>query len=53
MTEHTTGTREAWLAARRALLAAEKEHTRRLMQLDTNRLSVRAALAAVPVSPRP
>jgi predicted dithiol-disulfide oxidoreductase (DUF899 family) len=29
MTSHTTGTREAWLAARLPLLAAEKELTRR------------------------
>ncbi len=28
-TEHTTGTREEWLAARLDLLKAEKEHTRR------------------------
>jgi predicted dithiol-disulfide oxidoreductase (DUF899 family) len=29
MTGHTTGTREEWLTARKALLAAEKEHFRR------------------------
>lgn len=29
MTRHTTGTRQEWLAARMALLDAEKEHTRR------------------------
>ena len=29
MTTHMTGTREEWLTARLALLAAEKEHTRR------------------------
>ncbi len=29
MTGHTTGTREEWLAARKALLDAEKEHFRR------------------------
>jgi predicted dithiol-disulfide oxidoreductase (DUF899 family) len=29
MTRHTTGTRQEWLAARMALLEAEKEHTRR------------------------
>jgi len=29
MTKHTTGTRKEWLAARLALLEAEKEHTRR------------------------
>jgi predicted dithiol-disulfide oxidoreductase (DUF899 family) len=29
MTDHTTGTREEWLAARVELLSAEKEHTRR------------------------
>ncbi len=29
MTMHRTGTRDEWLAARRELLAAEKEHTRR------------------------
>src|SRR5579884_4189071 len=28
MTEHRTGTREEWLAARRDLLAAEKQHMR-------------------------
>jgi predicted dithiol-disulfide oxidoreductase (DUF899 family) len=28
MTDHTTGTREEWLAAREVLLAREKEHTR-------------------------
>lgn len=28
MTEHTTGTREEWLAAREELLAREKDHTR-------------------------
>jgi len=28
MTEHTVGTREEWLAARRALLEREKELTR-------------------------
>jgi predicted dithiol-disulfide oxidoreductase (DUF899 family) len=28
MTDHTTGTREEWLAAREQLLAREKEHTR-------------------------
>jgi predicted dithiol-disulfide oxidoreductase (DUF899 family) len=29
MTDHRTGTREEWLAARKELLAREKEHTRR------------------------
>ena len=29
MTEHATGTREEWLAARLELLDAEKEDTRR------------------------
>jgi len=29
MTEHRTATREQWLAARRELLDAEKEHMRR------------------------
>jgi predicted dithiol-disulfide oxidoreductase (DUF899 family) len=29
MTQHRIGTRQEWLAARRELLAAEKEHTRR------------------------
>jgi hypothetical protein len=29
MTSHKVGTREEWLAARRELLEAEKEHTRR------------------------
>src|SRR6185312_5681766 len=28
MTEHRVGTREEWLAARKELLAREKEHTR-------------------------
>ena len=28
MTEHRTGTREEWLAAREELLVREKEHTR-------------------------
>jgi predicted dithiol-disulfide oxidoreductase (DUF899 family) len=28
MTDHKTGTREEWLAARKELLAAEKEHMR-------------------------
>jgi predicted dithiol-disulfide oxidoreductase (DUF899 family) len=33
MTTHRTGTREEWLAARRKLLEAEKEHTRRADEL--------------------
>ena len=33
MTTHNVGTREEWLAARRELLAAEKEHTRRADEL--------------------
>jgi predicted dithiol-disulfide oxidoreductase (DUF899 family) len=37
MTGHTTGTREEWLAARRELLAAEKEHTRRGDELARQR----------------
>ena len=37
MTEHRTGTREEWLAARRELLAAEKEHTRRGDELARER----------------
>src|SRR5215217_3197306 len=37
MTQHTTGTREEWLAARRDLLAAEKEHTRRGDELARQR----------------
>jgi predicted dithiol-disulfide oxidoreductase (DUF899 family) len=37
MTNHTTGTREEWLAARRELLAAEKEHTRRSDELARRR----------------
>ena len=37
MTNHTTGTREQWLAARRDLLAAEKEHTRRADELARQR----------------
>jgi len=37
MTEHVTGTREEWLAARLALLAAEKELTRRGDELARQR----------------
>ena len=37
MTAHTIGTREEWLAARRDLLAAEKEHTRRGDELARRR----------------
>jgi predicted dithiol-disulfide oxidoreductase (DUF899 family) len=37
MTNHTTGTREEWLAARLALLDAEKEHTRRSDELTRQR----------------
>ncbi|HEY0557792.1 MAG TPA: DUF899 domain-containing protein [Thermoanaerobaculia bacterium] len=37
MTTHTTGTREEWLAARRALLAEEKELTRRSDELAQRR----------------
>ena len=37
MTEHRTGTREDWLAARLELLAAEKEHTRRGDELARQR----------------
>ena len=37
MTEHTTGTREEWLAARLELLAAEKELTRRGDELARQR----------------
>ena len=37
MTQHTTGTREEWLAARRELLEAEKEHTRRGDELARRR----------------
>ena len=37
MTEHKTGTREEWLAARRELLDAEKEHTRRSDELARQR----------------
>jgi predicted dithiol-disulfide oxidoreductase (DUF899 family) len=37
MTEHTTGTREEWLAARLALLAAEKQLTRRGDELARRR----------------
>src|SRR5437763_10601561 len=37
MTEHTTGTREEWLAARLELLDAEKEHTRRGDELARRR----------------
>jgi predicted dithiol-disulfide oxidoreductase (DUF899 family) len=37
MTEHTTGTREQWLAARRELLEAEKDLTRRSDELTRRR----------------
>src|SRR6187399_199526 len=37
MTEHKTGTREEWLAARLELLEAEKEHTRRSDELARRR----------------
>src|SRR5688572_10415571 len=37
MTNHTTGTREAWLAARLELLKAEKELTRRSDELARQR----------------
>ncbi|MFT4066059.1 DUF899 domain-containing protein [Paraburkholderia sp.] len=37
MTTHTTGTRDEWLAARRALLDAEKEFTRRGDELAQQR----------------
>ncbi|HUL08751.1 MAG TPA: DUF899 domain-containing protein [Candidatus Acidoferrum sp.] len=37
MTKHTTGTRKEWLAARLALLEAEKEHTRRSDELAQRR----------------
>jgi predicted dithiol-disulfide oxidoreductase (DUF899 family) len=37
MTEHTTGTRGEWLAARRRLLDAEKEHMRRGDELARRR----------------
>jgi predicted dithiol-disulfide oxidoreductase (DUF899 family) len=37
MTKHTTGTRKEWLAARLALLEAEKEHTRRSDELALRR----------------
>ena len=37
MTKHTTGTREAWLAARLELLKAEKELTRRSDELARRR----------------
>jgi predicted dithiol-disulfide oxidoreductase (DUF899 family) len=37
MTDHTTGTREAWLAARLELLEAEKELTRRSDELARRR----------------
>jgi predicted dithiol-disulfide oxidoreductase (DUF899 family) len=40
MTMHKTGTREEWLAARRALLAAEKEHTRAGDALAQRRLEL-------------
>jgi predicted dithiol-disulfide oxidoreductase (DUF899 family) len=37
MTDHPVGTREEWLAARKALLAREKEHTRRGDELARER----------------
>src|SRR5256884_9806871 len=37
MDTHKTGTREEWLAARRELLQAEKEHTRRGDELARRR----------------
>ena len=37
MTEHKVGTREEWLAARTALLAEEKELTRRSDELARRR----------------
>jgi predicted dithiol-disulfide oxidoreductase (DUF899 family) len=37
MTDHRIGSREEWLAARRALLAREKEHTRRGDELARER----------------
>jgi predicted dithiol-disulfide oxidoreductase (DUF899 family) len=37
MTSHATGTRDQWLAARRELLAAEKEHSRRGDELARQR----------------
>src|ERR1700688_613346 len=37
MTEHTTGTREEWLAARLDLLKAEKEHTHKGDELAQRR----------------
>ena len=37
MTEHTTGTREEWLAARLELLETEKEHTSRADELAEQR----------------
>jgi predicted dithiol-disulfide oxidoreductase (DUF899 family) len=40
MTEHTTGTREEWLAARLELLEAEKELTRRSDELARQRQSL-------------
>jgi predicted dithiol-disulfide oxidoreductase (DUF899 family) len=45
MMQHRIGTREEWLAARRELLAAEKEHTRRGDELARQR----QALPWVPV----
>jgi predicted dithiol-disulfide oxidoreductase (DUF899 family) len=40
MTEHRTGTQEEWLAARRELLDAEKEHFRRGDELARRRLEL-------------
>jgi Bacterial protein of unknown function (DUF899) len=40
MTEHSTGTREEWLAARRELLEAEKELTRRSDELARQRQQI-------------
>ena len=40
MTQHATGTRQEWLAARLDLLAAEKELTRRSDELAARRLAL-------------
>ena len=43
MTDHRTGTREEWLAARRELLEAEKRHTARWTEKPRYRSSVAEA----------
>src|SRR5919202_1989486 len=46
MTEHRTGTREEWLAARPELPQAEKEHTRRVVHLANHDVAMWAVSRA-------